>query len=147
MEIQEGRVTDHLAVDELGSKFFTSVHIVGQGFQGLLTDQSSFLKMTTEAERLCSDSQYIGIVITKPPETVAIVIPGRGISKERSVFFFDSHSRPEQNLHGSYLVICNSVESVITRLKRIFPTMAGLDYGNLANSLYNMFEATYFSAN
>lgn len=135
----------HLAVDELGNSFFQSIRGFGEVFQGLLTNRGAFEELIEEARNRCGRRRHIGVVVTKPPETIALVVSGRD-NVEQQFFFFDSHSRPEQGFEGSYLVITNDVRKIVERLNRIFPSLAGTDPDNAYSYMYNMFEASFFES-
>jgi hypothetical protein len=147
-ELNSGAL-NHVAVDELGNAFFDQIHTEGEVFQGLITVPGAFQSLFEEAENRCPKGQYIGVIVTKPPETVCLIIPSRrsSSSSEQKYFLFDSHSRPEQGINGSYLVVSNSRESIISRLERLFPTLDGMDSDDTFSYMYNMFEGNFFIAN
>jgi|EP01040_Poterioochromonas_malhamensis_P001459 hypothetical protein len=136
---------NHIAVDELGAEFFQSVRGVGEIFQGLLTNSRSFDGLIEEAVSRCRRGCYIGVIVTKPPETIALIISARDHPDPR-YFFFDSHSRPEQGYEGSYLVITHDTRTIIDRLNTTFPSLPGTDANNAYSYMYNMFEASFFES-
>lgn len=82
-------------------------------------------------------SAPVGIVLTKPPETVAIV------AHNGKYYFFDSHSRPQFGIEGAYLVSCDSIEGVVRRILLVFPPMESC--GDLMLDMtYNSFEGSLF---
>lgn len=135
----------HLAVDELGPAFFTDVKQSGLGFfQGLLTDATAFESLVHEAQSMAEPDKYIGIVITKPPESVMIIIPPANREGGHYIFF-DSHSRPQDGLQGSYLIRSTSKDRIIRQLKHVFPAFdPSLLEGDAMGMMYNMFEGTIF---
>ncbi len=137
----------HMAVDELGASFFNSARQLGDIFQGILTDSRAFSNLIECAWSRAADDQYLGIVLTKPPETVAIILPPKNQRNNPAFkyYLFDSHSRPQYGYEGSYLAIADSMDDLVRRLKQLFPAMVmeeDLD-ANYA-MMYNMFEATIF---
>ena len=136
----------HLAVDELDASILNLVSVVGSYYQGLLTDRKAFEILFDEAGRRCKSDKYIGIVLTKPPETVAIILPGISVEDKR-FYFFDSHSRPEKGLFGSYLIISTNSLKIVDQLNSIFPALSGTDANNPYSYMYNMFEATFYELN
>lgn len=140
-----GRSVEHLAVDELGPRFFIDVHNLEAGFyQGLLSNSSAFHEMIRCAKVAADPTKHIGIIITKPPETVAIIIPPELHGREGKYYFFDSHSRPQDGFQNAYLIASNKEDSIIRKLKQIFPV---IDLGmsdDYMSMMYNMFEASAF---
>lgn len=132
----------HLAVDELGPAFFGGVHMVDGGIlQGLIVDRNAFADLLTQVRQL-TPVGFLGAVITKPPETVAIVLPPAG-SSSSMYFFFDSHSRPHLGHHGAYLVECSSAADLLVCLQDVFIPIE-VDGDDQMNMMYNMYEATVF---
>lgn len=131
----------HLAVDELGPQFFEEIHMVDGGmFQGILTNRNMFHEMFQHARSTTDPSKFVGIVITKPPETVAVILPP--ISANRW-FFYDSHSRPQFQYDGSYLAECSTEQEVIHWLQRVFIPFP-VDINDPMNMMYNLCEGTFF---
>jgi len=102
------------------------------------------------------EGKYIGLIITKPPETVCVLLPpmeATPASSSRYVFF-DSHSRPQLGFYGSYLVASTRQEDVVRRLQSIFIPLPvddvdevgmdelGWNYIYNMQMMYNMFEAS-----
>lgn len=92
-----------------------------------------------------STDNAVGIVITKPPETIAIVFPARtgALSSSKKYFLFDSHSRPQYGIEGAYFVSSSSVDDIVRRVMLIFPPTEGLGDSVMA-MMYNCFEASLF---
>jgi hypothetical protein len=147
----------HLSVEEfyvVSKELNSKVVKLGEPIQGLLTNPNAFLDLINTAREMGSESivgttKNIGIVITKPPETVCITIPPIENPNRSSTYtFFDSHSRPEYGLNGSYIVTSNDMNAIVERLNTIFPANAseGLDDldGSYMQMLYSTFEGTVF---
>ena len=148
---------DHMSVEEFAdasSDMRLKLRRVGESFQGLLTEQNPFQNLIRNAQEIAAASSsnrgnHIGIVITKPPETVCITVPSLSCPMENRIYsFFDSHSRPEYGLTGSYLVSSSGIESVLNRLLAIFPQNTGALFDEAEDSymqmLYSTYEATVF---
>lgn len=136
----------HLAADELGPDYFDTIQMVGAGVtQGILSNPSAFRAMFQSIRDNCSDGQPIGIIITKPPETVCVILPPKDVASGGLYFFFDSHARPQEGLEGSYLVMCQTEDSLIRRLEKLFPSFNfGSEESSYITDMYNMFEGTSF---
>jgi UBA/TS-N domain len=147
---------DHLSVEEFiqlsPPETTRKIVQVGDCYQGLITDHDAFQKLAEHAEQLVISSgqpdRYIGIVITKPPETVCIVLaPPNARTANKKYIFFDSHSRPQFEIDGSYVVTTNELSGVLLRLRTIFPSedIGGLDeHSNYMQMMYNSFDGTVF---
>lgn len=124
--------------------------------QALLTNPNSFQDMFVEMVNNAMKSipstssvEYLSVIITKPPETVVVFLPiVRNVADEtnsQKYYFFDSHSRPELNIHGSYLVTSKSLDKIVRRLKMIFPPLVSSNEDeNYMTWMYNSFEGTSF---
>lgn len=138
----------HLAVDELGSEYFDTLQMVGSGVsQGFLTDPNAFHDLFDNMRHESEEGRPIGIVITKPPETVCVVLPPKDVLSGGLYFFFDSHARPQDGMEGAYMVMFRTEQSLIVRLKQLFPSFQfGADGSSSGHygDMYNMFEATSF---
>lgn len=146
-------VTVHSSADELweqssGCLLRQQMSKIGESFQGLLTEANAFQKMISKVKEMrdIDPEKHIGIIITKPPETVCIIIPPLNSQTSSANAFFDSHSRPEYMINGSYLVTSNNLDSVLFRLNLIFPPNA-IDFDvndTYMRMLYTSFESTVF---
>jgi hypothetical protein len=136
----------HLAIDELGPEYFDTLKMVGAGVvQGLITDPNAFQNLFDNARQESEDGRPIGIAITKPPETVCVVLPPKDVISGGLYFFFDSHSRPQDGMECAYIVMFRTEQNLIIRLKQLFPSFSfdGGDAGHYGD-MYNMFEGTIF---
>jgi hypothetical protein len=133
----------HLAVDELGHDFFDKVKLVPNGLQqGLLTNDNAFSTLFQDARRnAVNKSAYIGIIITKPPETIAVILPPSGTNR---YFLFDSHSRPQLGYENAYLIECDNEIELISCIDRVIIPFPMDDSDGQLNMMYNMFEASIF---
>lgn len=101
-------------------------------------------------------SKYIGIVLTKPPETIMVILPPPdtppSITNSDAVYFlFDSHSRPSQGIEGAYFYTTTNEREFIERIKMCFPVVdmriddCSTD-GSLLAELYNTIEANAYQS-
>eukprot|EP01031_Cornospumella_fuschlensis_P028935 gene28935-34923_t len=140
---------EHLAADELGSGFYSPLHMVDEILQGVITTKNAYKTLIEQAYNLApNNSGYIGVIVTKPPETVAFVLPPRHLppSVTPRYIFFDSHTRPHLSLHSAYVVECANVSQLEKCLERIFVpflTEEG-DLGGFEMMMYNLFQANVF---
>ena len=155
--MQSSGSVDHMSVEEFSNQCASmklKITQVGDSFQGLLTESNPFHRMIERAQEIAATSSNhgnIGIVITKPPETVCITIPSLACPEENRIYsFFDSHCRPEFGLTGSYLVTSTHMDSIILRLTSIFPENTNISGDDFQDSymqmLYTTYEATVFES-
>ena len=99
------------------------------------------------------DSQaYIAVVITKPPETVLVLLPpltSSASGSNSSYILLDSHPRPQQLIphcpSGSYALFHPTLSSLVSSIKQIFPvTELGNDIPEMMAMMYNSFDAYPF---
>lgn len=137
---------NHLAIDELGP-FMTETLDSKAALQGLLSTRDHFEDLFAQARASSGDSAHIGIVITKPPETVCVILPPPDCSPAtRKYILFDSHSRPQLGLSGSYLFVSDDQREIVQRLDGLFPPLP-MERGGAADymqQMYNMFEGSVF---
>ena len=94
--------------------------------QGLLTQPAPFELLLDKVVTLNQNRhKAIGVIITKPPETVVVILPaadsGETSGNRNRYALFDSHSRPQLGIEGSYLVETSQRAEIINRLHDIFP--------------------------
>jgi len=155
--------TTHLSVEEYmiqAPHLTTLLRKTGGPYQHLLTETGCFRSMFQQAVNELnasnmspsSSSIYMAIIITKPPETVVVFIPvgsrSTSVESRLSYYLFDSHSRPQLGIEGSYVVKCGTEAALISRLKSLFPPlMDGDGVGeeeNYMTWMYNSFEGLAF---
>lgn len=143
---------DHLAVEDViarNSKH-ASVQQVHGPEQACTNNDAAFEKFLKSVySKVTNKSRPVGIVITKPPESIAVILPSaeaHGSGRGGGYYFFDSHSRPQQGLTGAYLVESRTIEGLAQRLNITFPFVdsSGDDTMDL---MYNCFDATVFQSN
>jgi len=85
--------------------------------QGLLTDYSVYTKIFAEARRSADPMRHIGIVLTKTPESLLVVLPPPG----GKFLLFDSHSRGG---HPASITQFTTEADLVAKLRTvIYPTM------------------------
>ena len=137
----------HLAVEDVVDRIteLACLKKVGAPIQGQLSNIDAFRQLFTESRRAANACKYAGVVITKPPETLCVFLPPLDSSSAR-YFLFDSHSRPQYGLDGSYMVESDSIEAIIDRLNLIFPQLPSEGEGeSYSTMMYNMFEGSIFT--
>lgn len=149
---QQGGV-EHTAADEILPiipRFTSHLRRTSDPFvtiQGLLTNQQCFMSIFEQARNTqgVDPTQPIAVVITKPPETVVVIMPPLG-QADSSWYLFDSHSRPQFGLTGGYLVTAPSAETLISSCLRVVFPAVDLDDGvggqpSFMAEMYNSVEA------
>ena len=133
---------EHLSIEEYfaGNKEDGIIRYTQIPTQKLITGVI-FSEMISEAvnELTSRGISHIGIIFTKPPETVAMVI---SMQADHSIdyFFFDSHSRPQFNIHGAYLYHSGDMQQMVAYLNTLF-TVANISNGS--NDNLNIEEMMY----
>jgi hypothetical protein len=123
----------------------STLQLVREPKQGILTNLTNHPLGLEAALNFCQDQHsYIAAVITKPPETVLVLLPPH-CSASSSYVLLDSHPRPHQlSPHypaGSYALIHPTLADLVTSLKQIFPVMdLGEDVPEMMSMMYNSFE-------
>ncbi|KAL7553041.1 hypothetical protein ACHAWF_016284 [Thalassiosira exigua] len=93
---------------------------------------------------------YVAAVITKPPETVLVLLPPSSAPASSADFvLLDSHPRPQQLPphfpSGSYALFHPSLASLVGSLSQIFPvTELGSDVPEMMAMMYNSFDVYPF---
>lgn len=102
---------EHLAVEEFFAAtepLWSKLRQKGEAIQKTLQDRLSFASVLQEAKDLSDEGdKYVGVTITKPPETIFVILPPRSTT-DGTYFLFDSHSRPgvkNQSMYNSKFCI------------------------------------------
>ena len=145
----------HLSVDEVYilSKTLQKSLIYcvnNEPYQGLLNDSNSFQllfnKLFNNIRDHYSINKHIACVITKPPETICIIIPPLCNNTMQLYHLFDSHSRPQEGHQGAYL-ISDSMTKIIEHVKKIWPAFIDNESDSYIMDMYNTFELHAFQLN
>lgn len=136
----------HLSVEEYLEKKAEShrdVRLIHGPKQCVLRSTESFREYVDEIYSTVTDrSRPIGIVITKPPESIGLILK-RAADGTQCFYLFDSHSRPEMGLIGAHLLSTNDLDAVIRHLNSLFPSVdSGGD--SVMDMMYNCFEGNAF---
>ena len=88
-------------------------------------------------------NSYVAAVITKPPETILVLLPPRGQSGLPYILV-DSHPRPNLS-QGSYALLNSDFDGLLESCRKIFsPTELGPDVPELMAMMYNSFDVYPF---
>ena len=140
--------SDHLSVDEFFTStehLWTKLNKIGGFHQANLQDSFVYRNLINSIIPSCDSKKHIGIILTKPPETIFIILsPSSGPSKH--YYLFDSHSRPQLGIEGAYLYSSEHLPDIVKRLEIIFPTLEMHSGESLDNLMYNFIEATVFQS-
>lgn len=119
-------------------------------YQGLLNNDDSFQvifnKILNIIRKNYNGDKHIACVITKPPETICIILPPPNTTDTTTNMYhlFDSHSRPQLGHDGAYLISDSNLNNIITRVRMIWPAFNDNDDIGYMNDMYNMFEVHAF---
>ena len=103
---------------------------------GITSDAFDFLA-TTAAPLAASLSAPVGIVVTKPPESVAVIVDPSG-----SAMVIDSHPRPHlDHLNAAHALSFASVREAQRWLLALFPPMDLSDCDPAQAFMYNAYDA------
>lgn len=173
-----GLSSGHLAVDEFFAQapaaVTASLTKVADPIQILLTEPNAFESLfdrVTEALQPRSQhgtnspqlqSRHAAVILTKPPETIALFLPTRAINSvatassqlneaamDQAFYLFDSHGRPQLGLCGAYLIKSASCQGIIAHLNKLYhPFTSDGDGGddNYLMWMYNTLEGQIFIA-
>eukprot|EP01038_Epipyxis_sp_PR26KG_P013032 gene13032-17465_t len=136
-----GESNSHTSVDEILPIFTDKIVCLCETpIQGLLSNLSSFHDLVRSARSISNNNKYTGIIITKPPETVCLILPP--VESNGQYILFDSHSRPQLGLESAYMVSSPHLNAIINRLNDLFVALPsdGHDENNYLTIMYNMFE-------
>jgi hypothetical protein len=140
-----GTNVEHLSAEEvLQSKaideFKSLVLMEGGVRQGVLSGQPNHpLGFGAILQECLSPDTWVAALITKPPETVVVLLPPRSQASGEYIFL-DSHPRPGLS-HGSYARIHASLEDLVQSLQAIYPvTELGNDIPEMMAMMYNSFD-------
>ncbi|CAJ1342649.1 unnamed protein product [Effrenium voratum] len=89
------------------------------------------------SELRLESSRPMAAIITKPPESVLIVLD----ADPARVFLYDSHPRPQFNMEHSYLAQFSNLSQLAAFLEELFPVS---DVGGLQGEMLNQLEAYPF---
>ncbi|KAL7522471.1 hypothetical protein ACHAWX_007164 [Stephanocyclus meneghinianus] len=125
--------------------------------QGILTfstdNPMGFESILSQCQTDGTTQDYVAVVITKPPETVLVLLPSfapTATSTTQQLYvLLDSHPRPNQltphNPSGSYALFHSNLPSLVRSLEDIFPVVdLGSDVNEMMVMMYNSFDVYPF---
>jgi hypothetical protein len=158
------QVSQHTSPEEaLKSGYFDDLCLRDRGIrQGMLWPQNNWHALLTECQ---SPTEWVCVVITKPPETILVCLPPSSSSSSSSsssnrsapsednvqlpplyYYLMDSHPRPtlgnDTNNNAAYARCHETMEQLIASLQVLFPPVPldGDDCGEVMAALYNSFD-------
>ena len=150
--------SEHSSVEELMAAVnLSAVHseklapltmLGGSPRQGLLSNARDnpmgLGAVLSQCQRVAAHvNSYVAAVITKPPETILVLLPPRGQSGLPYILV-DSHPRPNLS-QGSYALLNSDFDGLLESCRKIFsPTELGPDVPELMAMMYNSFEVYPF---
>jgi len=151
-----GGVVEHTSVEDIfastNKTFFPSLQLIEPARQGVLSNDihqplhlHSLLK-NCRNDASSNTENWICMVITKTPETVAICLPPTNTTTSSSLPYvlIDSHPRPNifpSTNDGSYAALHTTLGSLLETLDNIFPyTDLGDDIPDMMIMMYNSFD-------
>jgi hypothetical protein len=143
--------SEHTAVDDiLPSALFPNLNIVPGGIrQGLLLPNGTTQNpsgIATDLYTLLLDcqlpTQWICIVMIKPPETILLCLPPKSSNPNNKYYLLDSHPRMvEFGAEQSYGRIHGSLLDLVQSVRSIFPvTDLGPDIPEYMAAMYHSFD-------
>lgn len=148
---------EHLSVEEF-LQLSASLHkfdclklLPNSPRQGILSSSNDnpmgFESIISQCQSEATSQFLIGVVITKPPETVLILVPPSG--QQHQYVLLDSHPRPNQLIPyqpaGSYALFHPNLPSLVRSLKDIFSVLdLGSDVNEMMAMMYNSFDVYPF---
>jgi len=154
---------EHLSVEDIlrlpiPRSTFSSLHLLPNSpRQGILSSSSDnpiglhYILSACQSDAN-NDQSYIAVIITKPPETVLVLLPASNVPSEQNYVLLDSHPRPNQfpphYPTGSFALFHSSLHSLVRSLEEIFPVVdLGSDVNEMMAMMYNSFDVYPFQLN
>ncbi len=123
---------------------------IGAENMGSLTDDTGLEELCAQAWREggVDGGRHLAIVLTKPPESVCLLLPPPGSGEQGRYRLLDSHPRPSrENAHMATLA---TLPELLALVRQVFPAFRVAqgdepwDEGELF--MYNAFEGSFFQA-
>jgi hypothetical protein len=139
---------EHLSVDEffaLTESLWTKLRAVSST-QANLKERNALSKLFDSAVVSGDSTKHIGIILTKPPETMFVILPPS--RQPNGIYYlFDSHSRPSLGIDGAYLFSSSNLQDIVERCNLLFPVVDFDDGESLMQEdMYNSIEANSFQS-
>ena len=160
-ELVRSGQSEHIAADEffyLCNAFQSQVDMVLETPLQAMVSPGALEDMIQQAREAARPGEPFALVITKPPETVTIIVPPAIVPPSTETetdapapsplyIFFDSHSRPQLGLaNGGHVLTADSLAPIIQHFHRIFPPNQLGGVFTALEAAYNTFEGTLFQA-
>ena len=134
---------EHLSPEEVLQQHiveeFKPLSLQGGVRQGYLCGQENHplgLHALLHACQVDASQQWVAVLITKPPETVVVLLPPTPAGE---YILLDSHPRP--GLDTAYARIHSSLQDLVQSLEAIYPvTDLGPDVPEIMAAMYNSFD-------
>lgn len=151
--IQIGQ-SEHIAADEFYSHcalFKDQINMVCETPLQVMVSPRALEDLIQQAKVIAIPGEYFALVLTKPPETVAILIPpdtpvvDAAAPATPQYVYFDSHTRPQLGIcDGGHVITGSTLAPIVEHFHSIFPPqqLSGV-FGAIEGS-YNYMEATIF---
>lgn len=128
----------HLSADEALLQI-PGLKLCGTVLSALITQSGAF-EMLIDSGRAAAaatapTNPYCSIILTKPPESVCLLVPLEP-SSERAFYLLDSHARPQLGLDGGYVFTTHSKEALCHRLRDLFPPFPADDLDEYQVGIY-----------
>jgi hypothetical protein len=152
---------EHLSVEEillidLPSRPFSSLIMMPDSpRQGILSSSRNntlgLQSVLSACQLEAPEHSYVAVVITKPPETILVLLPSLNAasSVQQKYVILDSHPRPNNFAphypSGSYALFHSDMQSLVRSLEELFPSVdLGPDVNEMMAMMYNSFDVYPF---
>jgi hypothetical protein len=140
----------HLSVEEClqyKKDLFPNMKLI-DNFQGATSAPNCFEDLIKRVRESSHDlNKHIAVVITKPPETVLLILSPLALKESPKFGVFDSHPRPQLGLTGSYLLSSSDSAEITSHLRALFPCGSSRSLTSLWEEMYSAYEASVFQLN
>ena len=120
---------------------------MGAETQGLLTTPGALEELCAAARaqaRGARPGAHVAVVLTKPPETVCLILPPEGGAGGGRFVLFDSH--PRVGVPHAYAFEAATQAGLLQRVREVLPPLppeGDDEEAVMAVAMYNMFEGTF----
>lgn len=124
---------------EVQSELRSRLKLVGSPFEGQTSEKEPFLEMLETALLACPTGGAVGVLLTKPPESISLVISSP--EAETPLFLcFDSHNRSTLGFDGASLISFPTAADLRLHLRQLFPAISMPDVAQ--DIMYNGYDAS-----
>jgi hypothetical protein len=135
----------HLSVEEClqyKKDLFPDMKLI-DNFQGATSAPDCFEDLIKRVRESSHDvTKHIAVVVTKPPETVLLILSP--LKESPNFRVFDSHPRPQLGLTGAYLLSSSDSAEITSHLRALFPYGSSRSLTSLWEEMYSAYEASVF---